>query len=128
MPAPRECLTDAELAALDAPNVRRVCVSQKPDAEARRRGETRGAKSFLYWLSRLLPPRLRVSASKLYSRLLHSPSQTPLLRRLGADLLFCPFTGISLFDPSVPIVAVVALVSSLIVLAAILFVILRSHH
>jgi glycosyltransferase involved in cell wall biosynthesis len=93
----------AELAALDGPNVRRVCV-QKSTAETRSRGATRGGK-ILSWFSQRLPQRLRVSA---VNALLHTPSQTPLLRQLSADLLFCPFTGISFFDPAVPIVAVIA--------------------
>jgi glycosyltransferase involved in cell wall biosynthesis len=35
------------------------------------------------------------------------PPASPLLRRWGADLLFCPFTGALLFDPAIPVVSLV---------------------
>ena len=59
-----------ELAALDAPNVRRVCVSRLADAGL-------------------------------------SPDSNSIVRQLGADLLFCPFTAAFYFDPGVPMVCVV---------------------
>jgi len=69
-----------ELAALDAPNVRRVCMSP-------------GNRS----LSRFSPRFLRALRGSAVNTL------PP-----GTDLLFSPFTGISFFDPAAPIVAVVA--------------------
>ena len=99
----------AELAPLDGPNVRRVCV-QKSAAETRRRGATRGEKlsQVLSWFSPRFLRFLRDSAVKTAYARLFRPSQPPLLRQLGAELLFCPFTGISFYDPAVPIVAVIA--------------------
>ena len=36
------------------------------------------------------------------------PAGESLLRGIGAELLFCPFTGIFFYDPAVPVVSVVA--------------------
>ena len=100
----------AELAPLDAPNVRRVCVSHpaggpggQPTPALRR------ALAARRLLLQLLPPRAVEKIGALYARLFHGmPAESPWLRRLSADLLFCPFTGISFFDPAVPVVSVVA--------------------
>jgi glycosyltransferase involved in cell wall biosynthesis len=104
----------AELAGLEGPNVRRVCVAHPdggdgpPSAPALRRAFA--ARRLLRKLLRkLLPPQVVEKIGALYARLFHRmPAESPLLRRLSADLLFCPFTGIGCFDPAVPVVCVVA--------------------
>jgi glycosyltransferase involved in cell wall biosynthesis len=42
-----------------------------------------------------------------YRAIGHRPRQTALLKDIGANLLFCPFTAPLFFDPTVPVVSVV---------------------
>lgn len=81
-----------ELAALDASNVRRMCVAGP--ARARMRDA----------VVRLLPPRVVRKLGEWYTG---RPASTPLLRQIGAELLFCPFTGALFYDPAVPVVSLV---------------------
>ncbi len=108
----------AELALLDAPNVRRVCVLQGPEESPQPPPGQPPAAVFqtaslarrvaLWILRKLLPARVVERLAALYARRFHpAPVESPLLRRLGADLLFCPFTGIFFYDPAVPVVSVV---------------------
>jgi glycosyltransferase involved in cell wall biosynthesis len=100
---------DAELAVLDAPNVRRLCVSRPENAPTishRRALQVRGL------LARLLPGKLVQKIGEWYTSAAEGPPpSTPLLRGApfgpGADLLFCPFTGALFFDPAVPVVSLV---------------------
>ena len=90
----------AELASLEGANVRRLCVAHADGA---------GTSAAPALLRKLLPPRSVETAGALYARLFpRLPAESPLLRRLSIDLLFCPFTGITFFDPAVPVVCVVA--------------------
>ncbi len=99
----------AELAALETSNVRRVCVSQPESAPTL---SLRQALTVRRLLLKLLPQSAVDRIGALYARLFHRidqmPTESPLLRRLGAELLFCPFTGIFFFDPTIPVVSVVA--------------------
>lgn len=95
-----------ELAALDRRNMRRLMVVGPAVAH-----------SFRPWLLGLesrvlahLPARLRSAVS----RLRHSPNAAPkrsgsgaLLRDMGADLLFCPFTAPTYFEPGIPTVCTI---------------------
>jgi glycosyltransferase involved in cell wall biosynthesis len=94
------------LAHLDAPNVRRVCVSHPEGAPT---PSLRRAFAARRLLQRLLPPAVVEKLGALYVRKFQrEPAESSLLREMGADLLFCPFTGIFFYDPSVPVVSVVA--------------------
>jgi len=112
--------TDSELAVLDAPNVRRLCVSRPQNAPtlSRRRtlpvrGTFRGALKALLARAarRVLPERVVRKIGQWYASRAgsqgHPPPASPLLRQLDADLLFCPFTGVLFFDPAVPVVSLV---------------------
>ena len=95
-----------ELAILDRPNVRRLLVL-RPVAESKARRQTVSASATVM---RLLPSRLRPLASRagyaLNARLKRS-GHRGLLKSLGADLLFCPFTAPYYAEPDVPTVSVV---------------------
>lgn len=96
----------AELACLDAPNVRRVCVSHPEGAPTPALRRVFAARRLL---QKVLPPAAVEKAGALYSRLFDRlPAKSSLLRQLAADLLFCPFTGVFFYDPAVPVVSVVA--------------------
>ena len=98
----------AELASLDAANVRRVCVSH-PRGGHPATGAPGGAARLL---RKLLPAGVAGKTGALYARLKDRraawAAQSRVLSRVGADLLFCPFTGIFFYDPAVPVVSVVA--------------------
>jgi len=94
----------AELAALDAPNVRRLCVSEPsaaPTVSLRRALQARAV------LARLLPEPVLRRLGAWYAGRTAAPPQTSLLRQLAADLLFCPFTGALFYDPAIPVVSLV---------------------
>jgi glycosyltransferase involved in cell wall biosynthesis/2-polyprenyl-3-methyl-5-hydroxy-6-metoxy-1,4-benzoquinol methylase len=94
-----------ELAALDAANVRRLCV-HKPG------GVLSAADNFAVRLRRILGRVLSVRRLNQMAGLYREATGqlvvgSDLVRRLDADLLFCPFTAPYYFDPSVPTVSVV---------------------
>ena len=94
-----------ELASLDAANVRRLCTSQPENAPAVSR---RRALQVRRLLMKLLPAAAVEKIGRFYGeRLDREPAGTSLLRQIGADLLFCPFTGVLFFDPAVPAVSLV---------------------
>jgi glycosyltransferase involved in cell wall biosynthesis len=94
------------LSHLDAPNVRRVCVSHPEGAPT---PSLRRAFAARRLLQRMLPPSVVARLGALYVRKFQRmPAESSLLRGLGAELLFCPFTGIFFYDPTVPVVSVVA--------------------
>jgi glycosyltransferase involved in cell wall biosynthesis len=89
-----------ELAALDAHNIKRLCVRG-------RNGRGPGLRPRRL-LARILPPWAVEKLGGLYGELTHNRgSQGSLVRQLDADLLFCPFTAPYFFDPAVPVVSVV---------------------
>jgi hypothetical protein len=94
-----------ELAALDAPNVRRLCVAgSTPTLSV--------SKSLVLWarsaLAKFLPA---AGLTKFAGAQRDEPDGPPagyaFVRQLEADLLFCPFTAPLFFDPAVPTVCVV---------------------
>ncbi|MEK7408683.1 MAG: glycosyltransferase [Acidobacteriota bacterium] len=90
-----------ELAVLDAPNVRRLCVSTLAA------GATPAARR-LAGLALRLSRRLPAPAARLVEAALpHWEPRGSLPRELGADLLFCPFTAPLYSDPTVPVVSMV---------------------
>ena len=97
--------SDAELSVLDAPNVRRLCVTRPENAPTishRRALEIRAL------LVRVLPEAAVRRIGEWYAgRADAPPPATPLLRQIGAEVLFCPFTGALFYDPSVPLVSLV---------------------
>ncbi len=96
--------SDGELAVLDAPNVRRLCVSRPHDAPTL---SLRRALQIRAVLARLLPEKLVRKIGEWYTSAPAGQPASPLLRRIDADLLFCPFTGALFFDPAVPLISLV---------------------
>ncbi len=96
-----------ELAFLESPNVRRLCVSQNRASNssqrwiARMRGRVHGA------LRTILPRRVSTRLDDAFSRVVRRVHRGNVLREIGADLLFCPFTVPFYYDPSVPVVSIV---------------------
>lgn len=95
-----------ELAVLDRPNMRRLMIVCPTVADSLR-------SRLLSLASRMLPHlpiRMRSAVSRLgYSlntALKRSGSGT-LLRKMGADLLFCPFTAPTYFEPGIPTVCTI---------------------
>jgi glycosyltransferase involved in cell wall biosynthesis len=108
----------AQLAPLDAPNVRRVCVASAPslgDPSARARPTpslrcayaSRAAEAVLTRMLRALPPETRVRARNGLWRLLHERPNGQMLERLRADLVVSPFTAITYWHPRIPQVTIV---------------------
>ena len=94
-----------ELRLLDAPNVQRLCAAQPQNAASLSLRMSLRARRLLL---RFLPDSALQQLARLYSALFPAaPPRTSLLRQVAADLLFCPFTGILFFDPSVPVVSLV---------------------
>jgi glycosyltransferase involved in cell wall biosynthesis len=101
-----------ELSTLDSRNVRRRCVRYR---EARR-GFPISPKQIrlirdhlMHWLITSLPPFLLTRLKHLYLLGLQARKRplTGILREIGTDLLFCPFTMPFFYDPAVPVVSVV---------------------
>jgi glycosyltransferase involved in cell wall biosynthesis len=94
-----------ELAALDGPNVRRLMVLDHANPPVMRSFGKRLSSLVL----RLLPQRPRRIAQRAINRLrpMLRPSVPPVVQALNADLLFCPFTAPTYFDPGVPTVSVI---------------------
>jgi glycosyltransferase involved in cell wall biosynthesis len=97
-----------ELANLDSHNVRRICI--------RRRGGAESSSATLFprvsghikrWLSRILPSPVKIRLGYAFKKAVRHVSNGGILREIGADLLFCPFTAPLLYDPAVPVVSVV---------------------
>ncbi len=94
-----------ELAALDAANVKRLCV-HRPG------GVLSAADNFAVRLRRILGRVLSVRRLNQLAGLYREATGqavvgSDLVRRLKADLLFCPFTAPYYFDPAVPTVSVI---------------------
>src|ERR1700737_4777710 len=95
-----------ELAALDSTNVRRLMVLDVSPSPALRSLGTKVVSRVLAHL----PGRLRRAAARLRYALLTLSKRTgsrSLLRDLGVDLLFCPFTAPTYFELGVPTVSVI---------------------
>jgi len=95
--------THDELSVLDAPNVRRVCIMGASS-------DTFLSKSQQY-LHRLInfifPRKIQQQIKKLYRKVIPISAEGISLNKLGADLLFCPFTGPLYHTQGIPTVSVV---------------------
>ena len=102
--------THEELAALDRANVGRRLVlghAGQPPGQPPRPGFIDRASRRL---ARYLPGRIRSLAARVAYRLARHRRRAEamsLLRGIGADLLFCPFTAPTYAEPGVPVVSVV---------------------
>lgn len=95
-----------ELAALDRVNMRRLMVVGPVKVDSLRPRLMRLASRFLPHL----PVRLRSVVSRLGYKLntiLKRVGTKSLLRDMGADLLFCPFTAPTYFEPGIPTVCTI---------------------
>lgn len=94
-----------ELACLDAPNVRRVCVIRPNKDHYGRSLRSRVIRGLQRLATLCIPDALRLRLiSGMDERV---RSRTPFLRELDAGLLFCPFTAPFYCDLKIPTVAVV---------------------
>jgi glycosyltransferase involved in cell wall biosynthesis len=100
-----------ELSILDSPNVRRLCVRhpQAPAHPPPSSHQLMGWQIFFQeWLRAYLPAPLLARAKALYySWPKGRPISSGLLRQMGVQLLFCPFTMPFFYDPHIPVVSVV---------------------
>lgn len=102
----------AELAVLDSPNIRRLCMIQRRDASA---ASSRGRALLLKRLririqeklAFFLPPSFLSRAKSIYRFFRYSTPPKRILQEIGADLLFCPFTAPFFFDPATPVVSII---------------------
>jgi len=95
-----------ELAALDGPNMRRLIVVGPVMANALRSRLIGLASRVLPYL----PARLKRAVSRIgYSlnTMLKRSGSGALLHDMGADLLFCPFTAPTYFEPGIPTVCTI---------------------
>lgn len=92
--------THEELAALDAPNVRRICLAGPAAAQAAPRRRLKEA------VGAALPGRLLETAVRGYRAGLRAVG-LGRMKRLQADLLFSPFMSPTFYEPNVPAVTIV---------------------
>jgi glycosyltransferase involved in cell wall biosynthesis len=94
-----------ELSTLDGPNMWRKMVLDHANPPAVRSFGKRLSQLLL----RSLPPRPRRIANRAIERLrpVLRPWVPPVVKALNADLLFCPFTAPTYFEPGVPTVSVI---------------------
>ena len=90
-----------ELAFLDSPNMRRLCVQGRSVGPSRAAFVLRMRQR----LGKILPPAILRRLKRVYRAA--GPVSGGLLRQLNADVLFCPFTAPFFFDPRVPTVSVI---------------------
>ena len=90
-----------ELAFLDSSNMRRICVQATSTGPA----PTSILAGLRERATRIFRPAIRRRLKELYSAV--RPISRSLLRQLQPDILFCPFTAPSFFDPLVPTVSVI---------------------
>jgi glycosyltransferase involved in cell wall biosynthesis len=104
-------LSQDELATLDSPNVRRVCVRQVPPPGSSPSSPLRAAQMRAWmkgWLKRSLPPYIFSKGKAIYGSMRARRRASPgVLGELKADLLFCPFTLPIFYDSTVPVVSII---------------------
>lgn len=103
-----------ELAILDSPNVRRLCVARRSGTRV---GLPPRLSQIRIWLQEslaaILPPSVFARLKSLYRSMQHRQGLKGALdvqaikKEIGADLLFCPLTAPFFYDPSVPTVSVI---------------------
>ena len=92
-----------ELAALEVSNVKRLQVDIPGPTQSPLRNSILHLRSIA---RKVLPLRLLDRISGRYDKYRKAVPNS-LLRHLGADILFCPFTVSDYYDPSVPLVSIV---------------------
>jgi len=109
--------THEELAWLDRPNVRRMCVNSV-HAEMPTTPNTaqptlqrpllrKVTHRIAQILEDVLPKETYRKVYQRFNQKVNLPKNANLVRSLGADLVFCPFTGISYHSPEIPMVVAV---------------------
>lgn len=103
--------THEEISFLDAPNVTRLCVrhvSNLDDSPLTIRQSNRLRLRLKEWLSANIPSSIYAKLKAAYFRVqAHRLPKAGILKELGVDLLFCPFTMPFYYDPAVPVVSVI---------------------
>src|SRR5437762_8188237 len=95
---------NTELSALDAPNIARFCI----DAPAPQRSTADNlALRAAGVMQRVIPGRALEGLAAAYRGLSGLRGEASLLKRLGGDVLFCPFTAPSFDDGRTPFVSIV---------------------
>src|SRR5690348_15708395 len=94
----------AELAALDAPNVRRVCASTQADESV---ASPAGLKQVARAALQVLPARTRVRAKDIARNWRHRSARAQLIEGIRPDLLFCPFTAPYFWQSGIPFVSII---------------------
>lgn len=89
----------AELAALDAPNVQRLCVRASPRSST--------ARELARKVLGALPPRVRARIRNASSGARHRRRAAHLLEQVKVNLLFSPFTEATFARDGIPLVAIV---------------------
>src|SRR5712692_8053922 len=97
-----------ELASLDAPNVRRLCMTHQEQGSV----QLPLTPTHLWFqlcgkLAHLIPRPVLNRLKATYRVLLNRSKRNRLPQHIDADLLFCPFTAPFYFDPPVPVVSIV---------------------
>jgi glycosyltransferase involved in cell wall biosynthesis/2-polyprenyl-3-methyl-5-hydroxy-6-metoxy-1,4-benzoquinol methylase len=117
--------THAELAWLDAENVRRICVNQVASAspavppapipliqanipQPRRSPLRQIIHSLAQLLETILPPEVFRRLYQRYRQKVQAPQAQNLVRSLEADLVFCPFSAVFYHAPEIPTVVIIA--------------------
>jgi glycosyltransferase involved in cell wall biosynthesis len=101
-------ITHEELAWLDKTNVRRECVNfnaATPDPETQEKVSLRARVRDFY--QQRVPVRWQLKFGTFSQNIKNAPQSGSMMERIGADLLYCPFTAPFYHDPTVPIVIVV---------------------
>ena len=99
-----------ELADLDGANLRRLCVGDESALQERKTSLwARSASEVQRLLLRGLPKRATAALKRLRVRFRWRDAlqDRRVLREIDADLLFCPFTAPTFFQPGIPVVSVV---------------------
>lgn len=100
-----------ELAVLDSPNIRRLCVlhgAAGSESPARPLARKEPLLSKLRdRLSAFVPDTVIASLIGFYRRLSRPAEYTGLMQTINPDLLFCPFTAPFYYHPTVPTVSVI---------------------
>jgi glycosyltransferase involved in cell wall biosynthesis len=95
-----------ELSYLDAENVIRLCVDLKSNTHVK---TSYFVKIMRFFVKNKITRKFFTCFKflLLYGKARRPIKENNLLRKIGADLLFCPFTAQRFFDPKVPIVSVI---------------------
>lgn len=97
-----------ELAYLDGPNVRRLCVIFQNELKQGQAPPLQSLKMRIgQKLARILSPAAFDRLRRWDARVSATVTGTTLLRELEADLYFCAFGAPNYYDPAVPVVSVV---------------------